>query len=49
MFRTLWSNPTDGHSNLSPAGTVVSGSHCRFVTQAIRRASQEIAESKDGK
>jgi hypothetical protein len=49
MFRTLWSNPTDGLPNLSPAGTVASGRHCRFVTQAIRRTSQKVGKSKYGK
>ena len=48
MFRTLWRNPTDCLPKLSPAGTVVSGLHRRFVTQAIRRTSQEIRESKEG-
>jgi len=40
MFRTLWSDPTHCLPKLSPARTVVSGRHCRFVTQAIRRTSQ---------
>jgi hypothetical protein len=49
MFCTLWGDPTDGLPNLSPAGAMVSGRHCRLVTQAIRRTSQKIGESKEGK
>jgi hypothetical protein len=48
MFRTLWSYSTHGLPNLAPAGAVASGRHCRFVTQEIRRTSQEIGELEQG-
>jgi hypothetical protein len=48
MFRSLWGNPTDCFPDLSPAGSLVSGGNGRLVTQAIRRTSQEIGETKDG-
>ena len=49
MLCTLRCDPTDSLPDLSPAGTLTSGRHGRLVTQAIRRTSQEVSESKEGK
>lgn len=49
MLCTLRCNPTDSLPDLSPTGTLISGRHGRLVTQAIRRTSQEVGESKEGK
>ena len=49
MFCALRRNPTDCFPDLTPAGALISGRHGRLVTQAIRRASQEISEAKEGK
>ena len=49
MLCTLRCDPTHSLPDLSPAGTLISGRHGRLVTQAIRRTSQEVSESKEGK
>ena len=49
MLRSLRGNPADGFPDFSPAGSMVSGRQGRLVTQAIRRSTQEIGESKEGK
>jgi hypothetical protein len=49
MFSALRSDPTHRLPDLSPAGAVAPGLQGRLVTEAIRRTSQEIGESEEGK
>jgi hypothetical protein len=49
MFSALRGNPTDRLSDLAPTGTMISGRHGRFMTEAIRRTSQEVREPKERK
>ena len=48
VFGTLWRDPTDCFSEISPAGTLSSGLHRGLLTQAIRRPSQKISELNEG-
>jgi hypothetical protein len=48
VLRTLGGDSSNGLPDLTPAGTLVSGSQGRVVTEAIRRASQKVGKSKEG-
>jgi hypothetical protein len=48
MFGSLRGDATDGRTNFTPAGTVLSGSLRRSVTKTIRRSPEEVSEAKGG-